>query len=143
MSDRMYNYGLSKAVQIQSLIHPTYFYFYQFKSVYALGEMMSGGRTDLGVAHGDDVFIIFPLAGRIPLNAEEEEMSSNLIHMYIKFANGNEAQFGGVPMTPVLGKTINYMDIKSPSQIQMNFFGEEVYGNQKFWDKELNYHLEN
>ena len=139
----MYNYGLSKSVQVQSKIAPTYFNFYQFKSLYALGEMMSGGRTDLGVAHGDDVFIIFPLAGRIPLNADEEEMSSNLIQMYIMFANENIAQFGGVQMMPVLGKKIQYMDIKSPSQIAMNFFTEEFYGNQKFWDKELNFHLEN
>ena len=65
MSDRMYNYGISKSLQIQSKISPTYFYFYQFKSVYALGELMSGGRTDLGVAHGEDVLIIFPIAGRI------------------------------------------------------------------------------
>ena len=102
---------------------------------------MSGGRTDLGVAHGDDVFIIFPIAGRIPLNADEEEMSSNLIKMYIMFANENEAQFGGVKMIPVLGKTIHYMDIKSPSQIEMNLFTEEFYGNQKLSSLSQNFWL--
>ena len=50
------------------------------------------------------------------------------------FANGNEAQFGGVQMMPVMGKSIHYMDIKSPTEFDMNIFTEEIYGNQKFWD---------
>ena len=141
LSDRIYNYGISKALQLQSKIAPTHFYLYQFKAEYALGEMMSGGRTELGVAHGDDVLIIFPLDGRSPLNADEEEMTSKLIKMYIMFANENVAQFGGVPIIRVQLKTIKYMDIKSPTQYRMNLFEEEFYGNQKFWDKVLNYQL--
>lgn len=145
ISDRLYHYGISKAVQLQSTISPTYFYFFQFKSQFALGEMMSGGRTDLGVAHGEDVFLVFPVAERqkIPFNDEETYMEFKLMEMYNKFANNNEAQFGGLIIAPVQGKIIHHMDILSPTQFGMKTFKENYFGNQIFWDKELNFHLEN
>ena len=145
VSDRLYHYGISKAVQLQSTISPTYFYFFQFKSQFALGEMLSGGRTDLGIAHGEDVFLVFPVAERqkIPFNDEETSLEFKLMEMYIKFANKNEARFGGLAITPVQGKAIHHMDILSSTQFGMKIFKEDHYGNQKFWDMLINFHLEN
>lgn len=80
---------------------------------------------------------------RGPFNADETDLSFKLLEMYLKFSNNNEAQFGGVPMLPIQGKIFNYMEIESPTKYGMKVFEEDFYGNQKFWDEIINYHLEN
>ena len=143
LSDRLYHYGIAKAIEIQSVLAPTYYYYFKYKTQYALGELMTGGRTDLGIAHGEEYFLIFPISKRGPLNSEESDMCSKLLEMYLKFSINDEAQFGGVPITPVQGKMINYMAIESTTKYGMEVFEEDYYGNQKFWDKNIDYRLEN
>ena len=109
----------------------------------ALGEFISGGRTDLGIAHGEEYFLMFPISKRGPFNSEESDMCLKLLEMFLKFSFNNEAQFGGLSITPVQGKTFNYMAIESPTKYGMEVFDEDYYGNQKFWDKYINYRLEN
>ena len=127
------------------MIAPTYFYYFQYKTQYGLGELSSGGRTDLGIAHGEDVFLIIPLSERkkIPFDDDETNLEFKFFDMYTKFSNNNLAEFGMLEIAPVNGTTINYMDILSPTQFGMKVFKENYYGNQMFWDKEINFHLEN
>lgn len=91
ITDRLYAVGIQKSVKLQSVNAntPTYFYYFKFNSVYGVeNAFVPDVDHDLGVAHGDDVLLIYEVDFRsiVPYTSEELKMQKLLIDMYFNYA---------------------------------------------------------
>ncbi|XP_050074308.1 venom carboxylesterase-6-like [Anopheles maculipalpis] len=98
ISNRLYFAGVTETAK---LIHPftnLYLYYDLYKAVYGVGEALSHHDEPglLGVAHGDDVLLIFPsvLRDEIPYTEEEMMVVDRFVALYESFAKGDKPRFG-------------------------------------------------
>lgn len=163
ISDRLYKYGINKAIGLQAGFSQTFFYNYNFKTLFGLAEYMSGqtevnlGKSKslketkpvlkilkiLGTAHGEDVLLMFHSIFRddVPLSEDEVRMRISLIDMLLGFSFQDKIFFGEIEMEPISKDDIEYLNIKSLEDYEIKKFGD--YGNASFWDEILHYANEN
>ncbi|CAO1323800.1 unnamed protein product [Diamesa hyperborea] len=135
VSDRLYNYGAIKAINLQSQISATFFYHFQYKSLYGVGEMLSYQNvTNLGVAHGEDVLLVFKVGERneLPYSEEEKLMTESLTELYFNFADKNVAVYEDTELLAVTNGQLNTMEIYGPGKFE-NIVKED-FANTQFWD---------
>ncbi|CAO1363125.1 unnamed protein product [Diamesa serratosioi] len=135
VSDRLYNYGAIKAINLQSQISPTFFYHFQYKSLFGLGEMLSEQKAvNLGVAHGEDVLLIFKVGERkkLPYSAEELLMIGSLTELYFNFADKNVAVYQETALKEITTGQFNTMEIYATDKFE-NIFKDD-FANSEFWD---------
>lgn len=94
ISDRMFLVGLQRAVRLQSERGKTvYYYYFRFHSAYGLENVMSQrDDIDLGVSHGDDVYLMYSTAVRLPkhqLNDDELVLQRKFLDLYEQFLSYN------------------------------------------------------
>lgn len=89
-TDRYFYYDLGKAVQGLFRKTPTFVAIYKFKAQFGFGELLAGRTGRTGVAHGDDVTLLFktPLRDNHPLSLDEEDMGAKLLELYDALLNG-------------------------------------------------------
>ncbi|CAO1367208.1 unnamed protein product [Diamesa serratosioi] len=131
MSDRLFNYDFIKAIQLQSEVSPTYYYHFQYKSLSGIGEAMSGSSDKLGIAHGEDNFLIFDTKTR-DLSEEELTMSKNLIDLFSTFARENIAIYENTKLVQVQSGNVKALEIFGPGNVKIS--DKNSFGNVKFWD---------
>lgn len=89
-TDRLFHVGLDRAAKLQGKEIPTYVYYYNSKLKLGVGEILAGKSSDLlGVAHGDDVLLLYlvPVAKNQQLTETETLMQSKLLDLYESYAN--------------------------------------------------------
>lgn len=92
-------------------------------------------KENLGVSHGDDVFLIYDnpdSRSYIPFSEEEKKVSKNLIGLYSSFANQKVPFFGNLSMVEAKPDKINCLEIFSDRIVSMAV--KERFGQIKFWD---------
>lgn len=79
---------MDRATKLQGKLSPTYAYFYKSKLKLGVGELFAGTQSDLlGVAHGDDVLLLFLVqACKTELSDKEKAIQSKLLDLYESYA---------------------------------------------------------
>lgn len=126
---------------LQSGISPSYFYLFDHKISFGIGEIMSGQPdVDLGISHGEDITLLL-LIGRdqIPLNDKEMLMSERLLDMLLEFNQKGHLLFSNVRLNEMDKNDLHYLKIKKVDEITVEQL--EDFGNGKFWDEVLHDHV--
>uniref|UniRef100_A0A182M7B4 Carboxylic ester hydrolase n=1 Tax=Anopheles culicifacies TaxID=139723 RepID=A0A182M7B4_9DIPT len=138
LSNRLFFAGVTKTAKLLQPHLPVYFYYFNFKAEYGIGEQLSGSKENYGVAHGDDVLLIFPssIRNNHPLNKDELRVVSNIAHLYETFTHGLQPKYGACDL-PVQNITdmLQFFEVKEPD-IEMCGLAKTVYGvsDEHFWD---------
>ena len=90
--------------------------------------------TNLGVAHGEDVLLIFKVGERneLPYSEEEQVMTESLAELYFNFAEKNVAVYNDTELKAVTKGQLNTMEIYGPGKFE-NIVKED-FANSQFWD---------
>ncbi|XP_035905875.1 esterase-5A-like [Anopheles stephensi] len=138
LSNRLFFAGVTKTAKLLQPHMPVYFYYFNFKTKYGIGELMSGTSENYGVAHGEDVLLVLPSGMRdnVPLSKAERRVISNFVTLYDTFTQGLEPKYGGyvLPVQNITGK-LQYMEVKEPD-CEMCGLPKTAYGvgDEQFWD---------
>lgn len=88
-----------------------------------------------GVAHGEDIFLIYGIIlSNFPNSESEATVSTNLINMYYNFSKNNSAIYGGLKIDKSEPDDIKYLEISSATEFGMKQMNEN-FGNLEFWDQ--------
>lgn len=93
-------------------------------------------KQNLGVSHGDDVFLIYEnLDSRsyIPYSEGEKAVSRNLIGIYNSFVKQNVPFYGKLSIVEAKPDKINCLEIFSENLVSTSV-KDERFGQIKFWD---------
>ncbi|ETN60432.1 carboxylesterase, beta esterase [Anopheles darlingi] len=137
LSNRLFFQGVTKTAKLLQPHIPVYFYYFNFKAVYGLGELVSGlaGERNLGVAHGEDTFLLYPSSMRDehPYSATELKVVSNLVTLYDTFSRGLPPRYGEqeLPIQNVTGQ-LRFLEIRHPATEMKTAYG---VSDEAFWDK--------
>ncbi|XP_050094035.1 uncharacterized protein LOC126576773 [Anopheles aquasalis] len=136
LSNRLFFAGVTKTAKLLQPHIPVYFYYFNFKADYGLGEMVSGlaGVRNLGVAHGEDTFLLYPSSMRDehPYSTTELKVVSNLVTMYDTFSRGLAPRYGEeeLPVQNVTGK-LRFLEIRHPATEVKTAYG---VSDEAFWE---------
>lgn len=91
-------------------------------------------KVNLGVAHGEDVLLIFKTGERktLPYSEEEKLMTGSLTEMYFNFADKNVAVYNDTKLEAVTKGQMNTMEIYGPGEFE-NIVKDD-FANSQFWD---------
>lgn len=91
-------------------------------------------ETNLGVAHGEDVLLVFKVGERneLPYSEEEKLMTESLTELYFNFADKNVAVYKNTELKAVTKGQFNTMEIYEPGKFE-NIVKED-FANSQFWD---------
>ncbi|XP_063701833.1 venom carboxylesterase-6-like [Culicoides brevitarsis] len=134
-TDRLFHVGMDHSAKLQGKVHPTYVYYYNSKLKYGFGELLAGKHSDLlGVAHGDDVLLLFFVEDcKIELSPKEIAMQEKLLDLYESYAKTGVPKFGDVTMEKTdLDDSIKYLDINGPEDAHVKVY--DNIGDHKFWN---------
>lgn len=89
----------------------------------------------IGIAHGEDVFLIFwnDIRHGLPYSDEEKKVGNALIQLYFDFATTDKARYETIEFDPVKPNDFKGFEIVSPDdhrKVQL----DDKFGNVKFWD---------
>ncbi|KAL7048232.1 hypothetical protein ACKWTF_003276 [Chironomus riparius] len=133
LSDRLFKSGAYEAIQLQSKYSPSFFYHFNYKSKFSVGEIMGNTTDFLGVSHGEDIFLIFTNHFRhFDYTEDEKRMAQNLLNLYYEFSSNNLPKFDIQVINPSLPDAIQYLEISSNEKYAMKLETEK-FGNVKFW----------
>lgn len=137
ISNRLYFAGVTESAKLMQPHTDVYLYQDHYKSKYGVGEALSHRDEPglLGVAHGDDVLLIFPsvLRENIPFTAEEMKVVDRFVAMYEAFSDGRKPTFGSYPL-PVQDsqETITFLKLNYPASETVR---AEGMSDESFWDQ--------
>lgn len=89
ITDYLYIVGIHKSILLQSSLMPVYAYGFDYKTTYGYGERMSNRSHVTGIAHGEDIVLIYESSMRNghPYTMEEIQVMNLLLDMYETFAS--------------------------------------------------------
>uniref|UniRef100_A0A182K574 carboxylesterase n=1 Tax=Anopheles christyi TaxID=43041 RepID=A0A182K574_9DIPT len=115
LSNRLFFAGVTRTAKLLQPHIPVYFYYFNYKTAYGIGEQMSGTEENYGVAHGEDVLLSFPTRMRDnhPFTKDELRVVSSFVNLYDTFSQGQEPKYGDylLPVQNITGK-LQYMEVK-------------------------------
>ncbi|XP_053682970.1 venom carboxylesterase-6-like [Sabethes cyaneus] len=96
ISNRLYFAGVVMSAKLMQPYIPVHLYYDKYKSKYALGEHLGNTMKNYGVAHGEDVTLIFKtmLRDEIPYTKQELKVANLFVRMYEQWALESVAKFG-------------------------------------------------
>ena len=149
MTDRLYHHGAKKALQLQSKLSPTYFYYFRYRIKNGETSGITIVRSDeesqkpeeinenfLGISHGDDVFLIYynPSSREfIEYSEDEKIVSSYLINLYQNFSYDDSAVYDRLKVGKVETNDIKSLEIFTSSNYAMTT-KDQNFGHSTFWD---------
>lgn len=128
LSDRLFKADYHNTLSFNA---PTFCYYFKYQIENSKSIINNSGKT-LGVAHGDDVFLIFNNRKLSEYNDEEKIIGRNFVEMYKNFATNGFPLFGGHKINAV-DKNLQCLEIISGSNFSMISL-EKSFGNFEFWD---------
>uniref|UniRef100_A0A1I8JTH5 Carboxylic ester hydrolase n=1 Tax=Anopheles arabiensis TaxID=7173 RepID=A0A1I8JTH5_ANOAR len=139
LSNRLFFAGVTKTAKLLQPHIPVYFYYFNYKTVYGIGELMSGTEdVNYGVAHGEDVLLSFPTRMRDnhPLTKGELRVVASFVDLYDTFSQGQEPKYGNylLPVQNITGQ-LRYMEVKDVA-CDGCATAKTGYGvsDEQFWD---------
>ncbi|XP_049293740.1 esterase-5B-like [Anopheles funestus] len=138
LSNRLFFAGVTKTAKLLQPHLPVYFYYFNFKAAYGIGELLSESNQNYGVAHGEDVFLVFPssIREKHPLNKDELRVVSNFVNLYYTFSQGRKPKYGAyvLPLQNITDK-LQYMEVKE-ADCEICGLPKTAYGvsDEQFWD---------
>lgn len=133
-------------MQYQSLLSPSYFYYFRWKTqaeyfwytsddIGKLEQLLISQLQNEnlfkfpGIDHGSDVFLIFN--GRF--NSEEERVViKHFVDMYYNFAASNTAIYGNLTIERIEPNDFKALEINSPTEYGITQLNDE-FGQVQFW----------
>ena len=88
----------------------------------------------LGIAHGEDVLLVFKVGERktLPYSEEELLMIGSLTDLYFNFADKNIAVYNETKLEAITISQFNTMEIYGPEKFE-NIVKDD-FANSQFWD---------
>ncbi|XP_055631341.1 carboxylic ester hydrolase-like [Toxorhynchites rutilus septentrionalis] len=118
ISNRLYFAGVVKSAKLMQAYIPVHFYYGMYKTKFAVGEYLAKSMENFGVAHGEDVLLVFKteLRDEIPYTEEELLVGAKFVEMYEKFARESVAKFGEYEIPRMEGKdALRFLEINYPA----------------------------
>lgn len=135
MSNRLYFAGVICSAQLMQTYIPVYIYYDMYKTKHCIGEALSKSTKNYGVAHGEDVLLIYTTSRRdaIPYTEEETVMAGRFVDMYERFSRDNVAKFGDYELPRMDRKDIvQFLEINYPkSEIKHS----HQLSDEEFWNQ--------
>ncbi|KAL1399864.1 hypothetical protein pipiens_007889 [Culex pipiens pipiens] len=117
ISNRLYFTGVVTSAKLMQVHSPIYLYYDVYKTKYGVGELLAKSMKNYGVAHGEDVLLVFKsvLRDEIPYTEEELLVAGKFVAMYDTFARESVARFGDVDI-PRMDRAdlVRFLEIKHP-----------------------------
>ncbi|XP_065087801.1 venom carboxylesterase-6-like [Ochlerotatus camptorhynchus] len=117
ISNRLYFAGVVRSTQLMQVHTPIYLYYDVYKTKYAIGEYLSNSTKNYGVAHGEDVLLLFNTEWReqVPYTKEELLVASRFVKMYEQFARDSVATFGSYDIPRMDKKDmVRFLEVNYP-----------------------------
>ncbi|XP_039445061.1 venom carboxylesterase-6-like [Culex pipiens pallens] len=117
ISNRLYFTGVVTSAKLMQVHSPIYLYYDVYKTKYGVGELLAKSMKNYGVAHGEDVLLVFKsvLRDEIPYTEEELLVAGKFVAMYDTFARESVARFGDADI-PRMDRAdlVRFLEIKHP-----------------------------
>ncbi|XP_019535055.3 venom carboxylesterase-6 [Aedes albopictus] len=135
ISNRLYFAGVIRSAQLMQSHAPVYLYYDAYKTKFAIGEYLSNSTKNYGVAHGEDVLLLFNTEWRedIPFTKEELLMSKRFVEMYEDFARTGVPKFGDIEI-PQMDKVdmVRFLEVNYPkSEVKLS----RQLSDENFWNQ--------
>ncbi|EAT35318.1 AAEL012509-PA, partial [Aedes aegypti] len=135
ISNRLYFAGVVRSAQLMQKHAPVYLYYDAYKTKYAISEYLSNSTKNYGVAHGEDVLLLFNTEWRekIPYTSEELLMAKRFVEMYDEFARTGVPKFGEIKI-PQMDKVdmVRFLEVNYPkSEVKLS----RQLSDEKFWNQ--------
>uniref|UniRef100_A0A182QXB9 Carboxylic ester hydrolase n=1 Tax=Anopheles farauti TaxID=69004 RepID=A0A182QXB9_9DIPT len=137
ISHRLYFVGVTESAKLMQPFTEVYMYYDLYKAKYGVGEALShhagDGPGSLGVAHGDDVLLIFPsvLREQNPYTDQEMVVVDQFVNMYHTFAKGGKPRFGSYELP--LQESQNMIKFLKLNYPQSEVVSAAGVGDESFW----------
>ncbi|XP_065087904.1 venom carboxylesterase-6-like [Ochlerotatus camptorhynchus] len=135
MSNRLYFAGVIRSAQLMQAYIPVYIYYDMYKTKYGVGELLSKSTKNYGVAHGEDIFLIYTTSRReaIPYTEEETLMAGRFVDMYEQFSRESVAKFGDHEIPRMNRKDmVHFLEINYPtSEVKLS----RQLSDEEFWNQ--------
>jgi hypothetical protein len=96
--------------------------------------LQSNTTEHLGVAHGDDLFLIFNNRKSLSSYSEEERrLGHDFVEMYAMFSKNNEVNFGNIKIDEAKENDVQCIEVISSTNYSMKSLHDE-FGEQQFWE---------
>ncbi|XP_063697484.1 venom carboxylesterase-6-like [Culicoides brevitarsis] len=140
LTDSLFLAGIHESIEQFSPLMPTYIYGFDFKTEYGFGEFLSGRNKVKGIAHGEDMVLIYDtsLRSNIPFTLEEQLVMGHLLDIYESFAYTSIPKIGGKNLepTPSLKKSITFTHIRGPNNYStVTTENLDKFTEKLFWGK--------
>ncbi|XP_058828803.1 venom carboxylesterase-6-like [Topomyia yanbarensis] len=135
ISNRLYFAGVVRSAKLMQVHTPVYLYYGKYKSKYALGEYLSNSTKNHGIAHGEDVLLVFKTEMRdaVPYTEEELVVARLFIGMYEQFARDSVAVFGDYNIPRMDSKDkVRYLEVNYPKSEQKL---KDQLSDEDFWNQ--------
>jgi carboxylesterase type B len=130
-SDRLFKADFRNALQYHATQSPTQCYYFKYQVEQSKSIIDYSGKS-FGVAHGDDVFLIFNNRKLSEYNDEEILIGKNFVKMYENFATNDISTFGDSEIHNA-DKNLECLEIVSATTHSMVPL-EKHFGNSEFWN---------
>ncbi|XP_003489627.1 venom carboxylesterase-6-like [Bombus impatiens] len=131
LSDRSYGVGMATAAKLHAEVNknPVWSYYYTYK----IKEDLSF-TTKLGVAHGDDIYLVINKDASNMTNSEDLAMQQLLIDFYTSFAIEGKPRVGDAEWQSLKSgeDNLHYLHIADAKNVKMESDGN--FAQKKFWD---------
>ncbi|XP_055612164.1 venom carboxylesterase-6-like [Uranotaenia lowii] len=142
ISNRLYFAGITTSAKLLKNHIPVYFYYDVYKTQYGLGEHMSYTSTDYGVAHGEDILLIFKTDmrdGNHPYSEEERLMSDRFVQLYEGFSRDRPPHFGphALPRMEPTDDRLRFLELSYPEswvRLRAQLSDEDFWNRIDFHD---------
>lgn len=135
ISNRLYFAGVVRSAQLMQVHTPIYLYYDAYKTKYAISEYLSNSTKNYGVAHGEDVLLLFNTEWRetVPYTEQELLMAGRFVGMYEGFAKNSVPKFGDYDV-PRMDKTdmVRFLEVNYPKSKEklLRQLSDEDFWNQ-------------
>uniref|UniRef100_A0A336MAE2 Carboxylic ester hydrolase n=1 Tax=Culicoides sonorensis TaxID=179676 RepID=A0A336MAE2_CULSO len=138
LTDYLYLSGFHKAIDQLSPIMPTYVYGFDYKTTYGFGEAISGQNKSKGIAHGEDIVLIYDTSVRKnhPFTLEEQTVMGHLLDIYESFAHTGIPKINGTKLNQTTStEAITFTHIKGPNNFTTITKNLDKFTDKFFWYK--------
>lgn len=138
LTDYLYLTGFQQAIDQLSPITTTYVYGFDYKTAYGFGEAISHRNHTKGIAHGEDIVLIYDTDIRHdrPFTLEEQDVMSQLLDIYESFAYTGVPEIRGMRLKPTNSTTaITFTHIKGPHNFSSVTTNLDRFTDKAFWNR--------
>nr|AHJ81344.1 carboxylesterase [Locusta migratoria] len=135
-TDGLFIWNADEAIRKYKDTAPVYYYLLSYKGKYRMSKVFGGGDLDLGVAHADDLFYLFPSNPYYPTSGDmpekDYEVVKTMTKLWTDFARTGNPTPDNEPLhwpRVTSDGELEYVDIGQQLQVKRGVFQDRV----NFW----------